>query len=171
MPDRAVSRRPWSRRTRGVVACTVLLLSPLLAGCGPVELATPDLDAADAAACAALVADLPETLAGESPVETEPAGAPGAAYGDPAIVISCGAPEPVDFRTTADCLVVNDVGWFVPPDQDADNDADLVLTSAGYTPRLRVDVPADYRPDGSAAVLAELAGVVSEHLELVERCV
>jgi hypothetical protein len=143
----------------------------VLSGCGPVELPTPDLDTADAAACEALVADLPDTLAGEEPVETEPAGAPGAAYGDPAIVVSCGAPEPEDFRETADCLLVNDVGWFVPPEQDADNDADLVLTTGGYEPRLRVDVPADYRPEGSAAVMAELAEVVSTHLDLVERCV
>lgn len=135
------------------------------------ELATPDLDAADAATCAALVADLPDTLADEERVETEPADAPGAAYGDPAIVVSCGADEPADFRETADCLVVNDVGWFVPPEQDAANDADLVLTTGGYRPRLRVDVPADYRPEGSAAVLAELAPVVADHLDLVERCV
>ncbi|WP_244932229.1 DUF3515 domain-containing protein [Nocardioides sp. W7] len=170
MTQRAALRRPWSRRTGGVVACAALVVA-LATGCGPVELATPDLDEADAATCAALVADLPDTLAGESVVETEPEGAPGAAYGDPAIVVSCGAPEPEDFRETADCLLVNDVGWFVPPEQDADNDADLVLTSAGYSPRLRVDVPAEYRPEGSAAVLAELASVVSEHLELVERCI
>lgn len=169
MTRHAVLRRPRPLRTGGVVACAALLVA--LTGCGPVELPTPDLDEADAATCAALVADLPDTLAGESPVDTEPEGAPGAAYGDPPIVVSCGAPEPEDFRETADCLVVNDVGWFVPPAQDADNEADLVLTSAGYEPRLRVDVPAEYRPEGSAAVLAELASVVSEHLDLVERCV
>jgi hypothetical protein len=167
VPVAAGSRRPWSLRTRGVVACAPLVL---LVGCGPVELATPDLDEADAATCAALVADLPGTLAGQERVESEPADAPGAAYGDPAIVVSCGAPEPEDFRETGACILVNDVGWFVPPDQDADNDADLALTTGGYEPRLRVDVPADYRPEGSAAVMAELSAVVSEHLDLVERC-
>jgi hypothetical protein len=143
----------------------------LLTGCGPVELSTPDLDEADAAACAALVADLPDTLADEPAVETEPAGAPGAAYGDPAIVVSCGAPAPEDFRETGDCIVVNDVGWFVPPDQDQDNDADLTLTAAGYSPRLQVEVPADYRPDGSASVMAELSALVAAHLDLREACV
>ena len=170
MSPHPTPRRPWSRRTGGVVASALLLL-PLLAGCGPVELPTPDLDAADAATCAALVADLPDTLAGEEPVETEPAGAPGAAYGDPAIVISCGAPVPEDFRVTGDCIVVNDVGWFVPPDQDQDNEADLTLTAAGYLPRLQVDVPVDYRPEGSASVMAELAPLVAAHLDLVEACV
>lgn len=150
--------------------CAVALV-PLLTACGPVELPTPELSEADAATCAALVADLPDTLAGEEPVETEPADAPGAAYGDPAIVVSCGAPEPDDFRETADCLAVNGVGWFVPPDQDADNDADLTLTTGGYEPRLQVDVPADYRPEGSASVMAELSDVVKDHLDLVERCV
>lgn len=146
-------------------------LAVLLSACGPVELATPDLDEADAATCAALVADLPETLAGQERVESEPADAPGAAYGDPAIVVSCGAPAPDDFRVTGDCILVNDVGWFVPPDQDADNEADLALTTGGYEPRLRVDVPVDYRPEGSAAIMSELSSVVSEHLRLTERCV
>ena len=150
--------------------CAALVV-PLLAGCGPVELDTPDLDAADAATCAALVADLPATLAGEERAESEPPDAPGAAYGDPAIVVSCGAPKPEDFRETGDCILVNDVGWFVPPEQDQDNESDLALTTGGYEPRLRVDVPVDYRPEGSAAVMAELAPLVADHLTLVEQCV
>ncbi|SDC66943.1 DUF3515 family protein [Nocardioides lianchengensis] len=170
MPTTSSRRRPWSRGTRGVVACAAVVLS-LLTGCGPVELATPDLDAADAATCAALVDDLPATLAGEKRVESEPADAPGAAYGDPAIVVACGAPAPEDFRVTGDCILVNDVGWFVPPEQDQDNEADLVLTTGGYEPRLQVSVPADYRPEGSASVMAELAPLVAAHLDLVERCV
>ena len=170
-----------SSRTRGAVASgqassrvavggAVLSGTLLLAGCGPVELATPDLSEADAAACAALVADLPDTLAGHERVETEPPDAPGAAWGDPAIVVSCGVAEPDEFEPDSACLNVSGVDWFVPREQDLDNDADLTLTTVGREPRVRLDVPAEERPDGSAAALAELAAPVQEHLRPTQPC-
>ena len=177
-----------SSRTRGAVAsgaghgvprglhglapalAPALAATVLLTACGPVELATPDLAEADAAACAALVADLPATLAGQDRVETEPAGAPGAAWGDPPIVLSCGAGEPADFEPDSACLNVSGVDWFVLPEQDLDNDADLALTTVGLEPRVRLDVPAEERPDGSAAALAELAAVLQEHLRPAQPC-
>jgi hypothetical protein len=99
-----------------------------------------------------------------------PAAALGRAWGDPAIVVRCGVDVPDDFGETARCEVANGVGWFVPDEQVDDQDSDLVFTAAGYRPVVSVDVPHDYRPEGSAAVIAHLAAAVQEHLELVDDC-
>ncbi len=45
-----------------------------------------------------------------------------------------------------------------------------VLTALSHSPFVRVQIPADYRPDGAAAVLAELSKPISENLELVDEC-
>ena len=58
----------------------------------------------------------------------------------------------------------------MPEEQIDDQDSDLVFTAVGYRPIVSVDVPHDYRPEGSAAVIADLAEAVEEHLELVEPC-
>ncbi len=149
----------------------VLAVVLATAGCGgSVELATPDLSPGESRACAALVAALPDTLAGESATETEPEGAPGAAWGDPPLVLQCGAPIPEEFVETSECLVVDDVGWFVPPEQEADPNADVEFTAVGYEPAVRLSIPAEHRGATSAAALAELAAPVTEHLELVQPC-
>lgn len=141
----------------------MLLLA--LAGCGgPVELATPELSTADAERCAALVADLPETLAEQPRVESEPDDAPGAAFGDPAIVLSCGVAEPDGFGPGASCEVADGVRWYLPEEQYGDEPRALTLTAAWDTPRLQVTVPATYWPQGGAAVMAALAPLVQEHL-------
>ena len=83
-----------SRDGRRATSSTIGVLL-LLTGCGgPVEVDVPDLDAADAAACEAFADDLPDTLGDEERVDVEPADAPAAAYGDPAIVVTCGVGQP-----------------------------------------------------------------------------
>ena len=162
-------RRPAPTRGRGAVVCTALAVL-LLQGCGPVELPTPDLSDEDAAACADLVEALPEVLVGHEAVETEPEGAPGAAWGDPPIVLSCGGPEGEGFGPVSECIRANDVDWYVPSEQEADQEADLTITLVDHEPRLLLEVPADYRPDDVAAVLAELAAPVKQHLRRTEPC-
>ncbi|WP_323793441.1 DUF3515 domain-containing protein [Nocardioides sp.] len=152
---------------------TAVPLVLLLAACsgGPVSVATPDLDGSDRAACEALVADLPDTLADELPREIEPVDALGAAYGDPAIVVRCGVAVPANFnQASSSCEVANGVGWFVAPEEFIDQDADVTLTAAGYRPVVEVRVPGGYRPDGPAAAIAQLAAAIDEHLTLVENC-
>jgi hypothetical protein len=156
-------------RLRRVPACGVLLLLPLTA-CGPVEVDVPDLSAADREACEAFAADLPDTLAEQDQVEIEPADAPAAAYGDPAIVVQCGVPEPDGFDLTASCEVVNGVGWYMPDEQYTDQDLDQTLTTAGYRPRVEINVPSEHRPNGGAAAMAALADLVKEHLTLADEC-
>ena len=119
------------------VACRVAAASSrlggllLLAGCtGPVEIPSPDLDAADATACAGFVDDLPKTLAEQSRVDSEPADAPGAAYGDPPIVVTCGVGEPEGFGPGASCEIAEGVRWYLPTEQYGDEPRDLTLTAA-----------------------------------------
>ena len=147
----------------------MLLLS---AGCGgPVEIDVPELSTTDEAACRAFAADLPDTLGDEDRVEVEPADAPGAAYGDPPIVVACGAGEPEEFGPGAQCELVNGVPWFIPPEQYDDLGLDLEITSAWHEPRARVLVPADYRGTGlEAGIMAVLSPLVEKHLSEAGTC-
>ncbi|GAB3769552.1 hypothetical protein GCM10027600_24570 [Nocardioides ginsengisegetis] len=171
MHTHARCRRPVSLRTRGAVASALLVLA---AGCssggGDVEVDGPSLGADDAAACDRLVAALPDTLAEQDRRTVTPADAPGAAWGDPAITLTCGVDVPKGFDEFSSCEVANGVGWYVDPATIDDQSADVTLTAVGYRPIVRVEVPADYRPSGSAAVIAELAGPVRRSLELVKPC-
>ena len=162
-----------SRRTRGVVACVVVLAAGAgllvwaLRGGSP-EIARPDLSAAQDSACRALVRDLPDTLVGEQSVAVTGATAYGAAWGDPAIVLTCGV-EPLDLGDAPRCVVADGVGWLVP-DEDAAGDRDATFTADGYRPRVRVEIPDDYLPEQGASVLAELAAPLKEHLTRKVSC-
>ena len=157
-----------SRRTRGVVVSGLLVL---VAGCSdPVEIDPPDLDAADRAACEAFAEDLPPTLADEEPVETEPEEPLGAAWGDPAIAVVCGVDLPDGFDEAAECVEANGVGWYAPPEQYDDQAADVTIFAVTYRPVVELRLPGDYRPNGLAAALAELAEPVRRHLSEVQDC-
>ncbi|MGZ4446210.1 MAG: DUF3515 domain-containing protein [Nocardioides sp.] len=160
-----------SLRTRGAVACA---LTTLIAGCssgdGRVEIDSPSLSAADATACRHLLAALPRDLAGQRTRAVSPDDALGAAWGDPAITLTCGVGVPTGFDRFSSCEVGNGVGWFVPTAQIDDQSLDVTLTAVGFRPRVQVVVPAGYRPSGPAAVLAQLAGPVKRSLRLVQRC-
>ena len=129
----------------------------------------PELSAADAQTCRDLVADLPATLNGEKQVETTGDSAYGAAWGDPAIVLTCGVGK-LDLSDGPTCAEADGVGWLVPPDE-LDGDRDATFTADGYRPRVQLEVPDDYLPEGGAAALAELAAPVKAHLEKVEGCI
>ncbi len=169
-PGRSASRRPAPVRRRGVVAAGVLAL--LLGGCGgPVEVATPALDAEAAATCESFLAALPDELAGLEPRAVSPADAPARAWGD-GLVLTCGVEEPPGFRQliTPSCDEIVGVGWFFPPAQLESEDGPVTGTTIGYRPRIEVVVPEDYRGGVSFAALSELAAPVKAHLELVQRC-
>jgi hypothetical protein len=165
--------------TRGVVAsAAVLALSyAALTACsaGPVEIDAPDLADADAAACERFVDDLPETLAGEDRRETSGDTAYGAAWGDPAIVVTCGVDEPADFDDTATCVQVDSAGWFVPDDvleaaSNGDQDVDVTATELNHRPRVELRLPADYRPDGFTNATGALTKLIERDLEKTSRC-
>ena len=169
----ASPRRLGPVAVRGVCLATTALLAALtLSACAdePVAIDSPPVSEQDFETCKAFLGDLPRRLDGHEGRKVNPAAALGRAWGDPAIVVRCGVGVPEGFDETAHCEVANGVGWFVPDDQIDDQDADLVFTAAGYHPIVSVDVPHDYRPEGAAAVIAELAGPVEDHLELVDPC-
>ena len=152
----------------------VLLLVALLAGCAadPVAVDAPDLSERDAAACRELVSALPQEVDGEERREVTGGDGVAAAWGDPAIVLRCGVPQPADFNDTATCLQANGTGWYVPDDVllADDESLDVTMTAVGVRPRVEVFLPGDYRPDGVANVSARIGGVVADRLEEVRPC-
>ena len=171
MADRiARRRRPGTLRTRGVAASAGLLLLAGCGGSGPIEIDSPTLPSAEHAACASLVKSLPKRLAGQPARAVTPAGALGAAWGDPAITLTCGVGVPSGFDRLSGCTQVDGVGWFVPQGATS-GEEDATFTAVGYRPRVALHVPSDYLPEGGAAALAELAAPVRQHLHLKDSCV
>ncbi|WP_341924369.1 DUF3515 domain-containing protein [Nocardioides psychrotolerans] len=169
-------RRPGPRRVRGVVAsagvtaCLVLLLG---ACSSTPEIVSADLSEEDQQACEQLVDALPSTLNDLEQVDVEPADALGAAWGDPAIVLTCGVTLPEDYDAFSTCDDVNGVGWFAPPDsleEDA-QDEEVIVTAVSYRPLIQLAVPADYRPDGVSAALTDLTDAVKSTLRLEQPCI
>ena len=160
---------PW---TRGVVASACVLLLAACGGPGPVEIDAPSMSAADAAACRKLVDDLPARVAGQQARDVSGDTHLGAAWGDPAIVLTCGVPQPTDFTDTSTCIETAGVGWYVPDDVllSDDQSRDVTMTAVGYRPRVRVVLPGEYRPDGFPNTAAALGAIVDRDLKLVKRC-
>ena len=150
-----------SARTRGVVACALLLT---VAACSADTNAVDasDLSPADAGVCRDLVDALPETLAGHDQVEVTGDTAYGAAWGDPPILLTCGV-DAVDLTNVPPCTVVNGVGWIVQ-----ESDGATILTADGYRPRVQVRVPDDY--DQPASTVTGLASLLKGRLQLEDRC-
>ena len=106
-------------------------------------------------------------------METEPTDPLGAAYGDPAIVLAAASTYRTGSTRPPACEEANGVGWFAPPEQYDDQSADVTIfvddPPAAY---VELRLPADYRPDGLAAALAELADAgEARNLEKVQDCV
>jgi hypothetical protein len=159
-----VTRRLGPSSGRGVVTCALACL--LLAACGSskVPIEDHDLPGADRAACEALVDALPDTLAGELRRPVDPDDALGAAWGDPAYVLTCGVPEPTDYAPTAECSVIKGVGWYVPDDQLSDLRVDATAIALSLAPYVELQVPSRHRTEGIDRALAELAPVLKKHL-------
>ncbi|QSF56502.1 DUF3515 domain-containing protein [Nocardioides sp. zg-1228] len=160
-------RRLGPTTGRGVVTSVTLGVLVLGAGTGcsgAPRIDDVDLSERDRAACEALVADLPDTLAGQERRDVEPAGALGAAWGDPAYVLSCGVERPDDYEPTAECSVIAGVGWYVTPDQLTDISETATPVALTLDPLVELTVPADYRTEGIDRALADLAPALKEHL-------
>ncbi len=128
-----------------------------LSACSGDEL--PALSDEDAAACSALMGDLPESLFGS---EQSAVDGRVASYGD--VTVTCGVARPDDYEETSECSEVEGVGWFVPPAILSDGDEDLVAYALSRTPVVRIDVPAEDRLESTDTSLAELAAPLSSHL-------
>ncbi|GAA4690647.1 hypothetical protein GCM10023349_01480 [Nocardioides conyzicola] len=150
----------------------------LLAGCSTgqsVELAGPPPSAEDAQACRDLVADLPDTLAGLQRREVTGDTAYAAAWGDPAIVLVCGAADPAGRTDASTCVQVGRTGWYVPDSVlattvDGDQTADVPTTELNFSPRVALLIPGRYRPEGFSDSIATIGPLVQRHFTKVGRC-
>ena len=150
------------------MAGALCLLAGLLSACGkePVSIDQVTISAADEARCVALVSSLPATLDGQNRRKVAPAAALGAAWGDPAIVLTCGGPDTVP--RGAACQLVDGVGWYVPEGAFADQSLALDMTTIGLRPVVHLHVPAAYRPP--PAILVPLAPLLTRTLKKTTGC-
>ena len=120
----------------GAVAC--------LAACSsPVQVESPDLTDDQARACQEVFEALPEQVGDQDRRDVE--GGPGAAYGDPPIVVRCGVALPDELLTS--CFSVNGIDWYVD-----ESDEGVVALTAGREPSVEVTVPVAYGASNAALV-------------------
>jgi len=145
----------------------------LTGGCSDtVSLDAPSPSGADARACAALVAALPDEVADQPTREADAGDGYGAAWGapgDPVIELRCGVPRPEGLTSTSACEVANGVGWFVPEDQQTGGPADITMTTVGRAQYVEVRVPEEYFPPATAMV--DLAPALKRTIRSVRPCV
>jgi hypothetical protein len=101
----------------GLVAFWGLGGFPASPSSAPVPADAPQLAPSPAAVCSALVARLPSDLGGLHRRQVTAGGEQNAAFGDPAILLSCGGPAPA-VPPNAQLLGLSDVCWF--PEEQAD---------------------------------------------------
>ncbi|WP_052336330.1 DUF3515 family protein [Nocardioides alkalitolerans] len=164
-----------THRRLAPAGAALLLLALVGCSAGPVRVEgvptvdDPDLSADDRAACEDLVADLPATVAGEEEREITPEGVLARGWGEPAIVVLCGATMPASFSEISDCEEVGGVGWYAPPAAYRDQTADAVITTIGFEPIVQIRLPAEHRPPVEAMV--DIAPAVLANATLVDPCV
>lgn len=114
-------------------------------------------DASTAAACGALIADLPQQLSAGRAWTVEPDPRSTAAWGSPPVVLRCGDDVPTP-AATDQLLVVDGVTWLVRTLTGGEE-----FTTVGLAPGVMVIVPSQYTP--TAAVLTELGPSVAKHTD------
>lgn len=134
----------------------LVLIALVLGGCGaePTPTATPP--AADEAACRSLISALPAAVDGASASARSQFAA---AWGDPPIVLKCGAQVPTAYEPASEMLVVDEVSWFAEQQP-----AGYRFTAMGRTPLVSVQVPDTHQPEVNP--LVDLAPVVDQHTQV-----
>lgn len=99
---------------------------------------------AEAAACTALIDQLPPRVDGAGRTAYTPYAV---GWGSPRIDLRCGIPLPLAYAPTSELVVVEGVSWL--PEQ---TDEVTVFTTVGRTPMVDVRVPAEYYPPTSPLV-------------------
>jgi hypothetical protein len=137
-------------------AAVWFFLSPAAVAVSP---PTPASGAA-ASACAKLNRLLPQKVDGQSRRSADPSSPLTAAWGDPAITLRCGVPEPAilrpgsaDYDPSADELYANGVAWLIEQVGSG-----YRFTAAQRSVYVEVDVPGAYQPETDA--LADLSAAV-----------
>jgi hypothetical protein len=88
------------------------------------------------------MAELPSTLRGEPSRTTEPDSPLTAAWGDPAITVRCGVPDPAALTPTSQLISIDGVDWLPEPLDDG-----YRFTSYGRVTNVEVTVPDAYTPE------------------------
>lgn len=105
----------------------------------PVEVAAPALPERAATVCRALLSQLPDTVRGLAQRPVIAGAEQNAAYGDPALTLSCGA-KPVSVAPTDEVWVVNGVCWHSTQTAEV-----TTLTTVDREVPVRVNVPRVYQ--------------------------
>lgn len=127
-----------------------------------------DQDAIDT--CTALVNDLPDDFFDSERREVAGGDGIGAAWGDPPVVLTCGAPAPEEFDAFSRCSDIEGVGWFIPDGQLKDPESDIVMSTQSHTPRVSLAIPAGRRTDAPDTYLRTIAPLITEHLTETAPC-
>ncbi|KOX18351.1 hypothetical protein ADL05_07055 [Nocardiopsis sp. NRRL B-16309] len=142
------------RRCCGAAVAVVLAAT----GCAQtVRMEPPESDGATDEVCAALVADLPDTLLDAERAEITPESEVMAAWGDPPIGLRCGVPRPTALTPDALLEEVDGVAWLPQP-----TDAPTLFTAVGHTAYVELSVPPSY--GAPAAALTTVSALVDEHI-------
>jgi hypothetical protein len=107
--------------------------------------------------CAAVVTAAPRRVAGQSPRDITPKSRFAAAWGDPAIVLTCSGTAPSALSPTSQCFRVDSVDWLVTQDgKEIDPSVpltgDLDFTTVGRSAYVEMLVPDAYQPAADALV-------------------
>jgi hypothetical protein len=154
------------------VVVSALVLAAVLVACGGddrVAVRGFHVSADDRIPCEKLLAAVPRSVADQArrKVSDSPYAA---AWGDPAIVLRCGVGKPNGFDKFSRCQRADGVDWFVPESVIGDLGADAVMTTIGRAPAIEVEIPARYRPAGSAAAMVDLAPLIKAHTVVQSEC-
>lgn len=129
----------------------------------PVSVEVPALEGEDAVICLALTATAPDT-AGELPARPVEGGERASefvlAYGDPAVVATCGAAA-VEIEDTAPVFKLNGVCWF----SEENGDGSSWVTLDRQVP-VAVEFPAEFEQPSD--VLNDLSTVIAEKVKAAE---
>jgi Protein of unknown function (DUF3515) len=136
--------------TGGLLASLVM---PISSCSSPVDVSPPEPGPTARDLCGALAEQLPDVVVDQEARDTAPDSDLTAAWGDPAIVLRCGVPEPEALQPTSELVTVDGVDWF--PEQLT---AGYLFTTYGRAVFVEVSVPDDYAPEAGA--LTDLADAV-----------
>jgi len=124
------------------VALTLVVLLTASACTGTPDVRITPPTGADTTPCPAVVDELPVRLDTLDQRVVNPGSSLVRAWGDPAVVLRCGVPDPQDYDPTATCFDVNGVGWYAEPQERG-----VRFTSRWSTPRIEVTVPSTHAPE------------------------
>ena len=118
------------------VAVTASLTSRSLSGSPNLDYVAQDQPGASTPACTSVMAALPQKLAGADRRQIEGTQPGVVGWGDPAVLVRCGLPNPTSFTCSALLSVVDEVAWF-----QLDSPDETTFVSMDRAVRVAVSLP------------------------------